>query len=176
MPRGRRKAQAENGSDQRARKQLLSVNGFSFRTYFVIYSHKSVGDCRRVGSLDVSPYDLDKNNNQTSRWGRVTIGRDFILNRVCRNGSQSETVGAESYMQAQCEHKLHLKSHSAVFSTIATTRLQALTQKFRSNGMKPKQSARRVAFARTEASHSLGRHVADIIRNCKECPFWRVAP
>ena len=32
MARGRRKAQAENGSDPRARKQILSVDWFSLRT------------------------------------------------------------------------------------------------------------------------------------------------
>jgi hypothetical protein len=96
MARGRRKAQAENGSDPRARKQILSVDWFSLRTCVFIYIYKSVGGCRRVGSLNVSPYDLYKGKNHTSRWGRVTIGSDFILHRVWGNGLPLETVGAES--------------------------------------------------------------------------------
>ena len=70
MARGRRKAQAENGSDPRARKQIISVDWFSLRTCVFIYIYKSVGGCRRVGSLNVSPYDLYKRKTKLPDGGR----------------------------------------------------------------------------------------------------------
>ena len=68
----------------------------AFTKNLCLYIYKSVGGCRRVGSLKASPYQHYKWKNQNVRWGRVNIGSDFIFHRVWGNGLPSETVRAES--------------------------------------------------------------------------------